>query len=307
MTIKNCWTTGRVTTTKPSADSGKDCGALTGWFNKAKITITGFWTISEVVNPKADNMYVYRNGDDANITVTNSFSMKGSQPKYTNFTEEQLRSGEIAYRLNGDQQDIAWRQTIDTDDTPTLDASSDQVHYVGEAGYSTLYDVENDWALNGDAQAYIGTVNGSALHLTEINDIPAATAVVLSGTYYNKVSISATSSTSGNVLLGSDGTVTGGDGIYALALRNDVVGFYPVASSVRIPAGKAYLKLTDSPVKAFTFSFDDDATPISPLLTSPKEDGQVFDLAGRRIANRQSSNGKQPKGIYIINGKKTVR
>ena len=37
-----------------------------------------------------------------------------------------------------------------------------------------------------------------------------------------------------------------------------------------------------------------------------KEDSSVYDLLGRKIVNRQSVNGKLPKGVYIQNGKKIV-
>ena len=37
-----------------------------------------------------------------------------------------------------------------------------------------------------------------------------------------------------------------------------------------------------------------------------KNDGSVFDLQGRKIANGTSINGNLPKGVYIVNGKKIV-
>ena len=65
-------------------------------------------------------------------------------------------------------------------------------------------------------------------------------------------------------------------------------------------AGKAYLEVTgDSPVKGFSFVFDDDEDGISPLLTSPEEEGQICNLAGQRLQKPQ-------KGINIINGKKVL-
>jgi len=41
-------------------------------------------------------------------------------------------------------------------------------------------------------------------------------------------------------------------------------------------------------------------------LISPEEEAVVYDLCGRRIANRQSSNCKLSKGIYIHNGHKVL-
>ena len=306
ITIKNCWTTGKVETTNPSASNGKDCGALTGWFNNAIISIEGFWTVADVVNPRSANTYVYRNGAGASFTISNSFSKNGEQANYTNFTDEQLANGWLCYGLNGNQSNIAWYQTIGTDANPVLDSSREKVLYVGAAEYSTMYDAANGWKLVGDAKAYIGTINGSALHLDEIADIPAGTAVVISGTYYNKVSTAATATTTGNVLKGSNGSVTGGEGIYALAIMNEKVGFYPVAANVTIPAGKAYLEYTSTggsnAVKGFTFVFDDDdPTGINEELRMKNEESSevIYNVAGQRL-------GKMQKGINIVNGKKIM-
>ena len=35
-------------------------------------------------------------------------------------------------------------------------------------------------------------------------------------------------------------------------------------------------------------------------------DGAVYDLLGRQVGNRQSLNGRLPKGVYICNGRKIV-
>lgn len=220
----------------------------------------------------------------------------------TEATDEQLASGEVAYKLGS-----AWYQTLGTDTYPTLSSASEKVLYVGAAGYSTFYDPDNDWELVGGAQAYIGILSSSSsIHLDEISDIPAGTAVVISGTYYNKVSTSATATTTGNKLLGSDGTVSGGEGIYALAIKNDVVGFYPVASSITIPEGRAYLDTNTNPVKGF-FSFEeDDATAIKAIDNEQSTDNVIYNVAGQRLQKMQNGRSTAVKGIYIVNGKKVL-
>ena len=228
-----------------------------------------------------------------------SYPMGGDKTNsYEGVTATQAATGEIAYKL-GD----AWYQTIGTDTYPELSNASEKVLYVGDAGYTTFYDAANDWELNGDAQAYIGTINGSSLHLDEIDDIPAGTAVVIGGTYYNKVSTTANATTTGNVLRGSNGSVTGdGSTIYALAQKGEPakVGFYPVGDGVKIPAGKAYLYTGSSPVKGFTFVFDDDATAVEMVNgQSSMVNGPIYNLAGQRL-------NKAQKGINIIGGKKMV-
>ncbi len=289
VSIKNCWTTGKVTTTNPSAGNGKDCGALTGWFNNAIVTIEGFWTISEVVNPRSQEAYVYRNGNGASFTITNSFSMNGSQPNYPNFTEEKLGNGWLAYNLGTD-----WSQYIGTDATPVL-STDNPVSYIGEAGYATLYDTTTGYKLNGDAQAYAAVNNGTWLSLTKIPNIPAGTPVILKGSYYNKTAAELPDINVANDLKGTDVATEADGSMYVLAVKDDVVAFYKAEGT--IPAGKAYYQ-SASGVKAFYFE-GDDATGIADIQ-SPETNGQpIYNLAGQRIQKMQH-------GINIIGGKKVL-
>ena len=221
-------------------------------------------------------------------------------------TTEAIANGQLCYAAV--QGGASFYQTIGTDDYPMPFNTSEEVNYVGDAGYTTFYDASNDWKLNGDAQAFIGsfTPSGSALHLTEIDDIPHGSAVVIGGTYYNMVSTTATANTEGNVLLGSDGTITGdGTSYYALSTLGgtEPIGFYPVASGITIPSGKAYLDLTgSSPVKGFTFVFEDDATGIESIQNSKfkiQNEGSIYNLAGQKLSKMQ-------KGINIVNGRKVL-
>ncbi len=40
---------------------------------------------------------------------------------------------------------------------------------------------------------------------------------------------------------------------------------------------------------------------------SQMEDGAIYNLAGQKIVNGQWSNGKLPRGIYIVGGKKIIK
>ena len=71
-----------------------------------------------------------------------------------------------------------------------------------------------------------------------------------------------------------------------------------------VKAGKAILDAdcipSSSPVKAFTFVFEDDATGVRTVETvSAEEAAKIFNLAGQRI-------NKLQKGINIVNGKKVL-
>ena len=156
-----------------------------------------------------------------------------------------------------------------------------------------------------DVTAYkVSAVGADYVTLEEITQAPANTPVILkatAGTYGLNVVASA-SEVTGNKLLVSDGTVTGGDGIYALASKGDpaVVGFYKVRSTVTIPAGKCYLDTNTSAPEFLGFDFNGETTGINTLnVERGTLNGEVYNLNGQRVA--------QPtKGLYIVNGKKVV-
>ena len=103
-----------------------------------------------------------------------------------------------------------------------------------------------------------------------------------------------------NQLKVSDGTVTGGATIYALANKDNVVGFYPVASNVTIPDGKAYLDTSSAKhhVKGF-LALGGLADAINNIAVE-KANGTIFNIAGQKVQNITKG------GLYIVNGKKVI-
>ena len=86
---------------------------------------------------------------------------------------------------------------------------------------------------------------------------------------------------------------------YVLQTLNEKQAFYQVDSSnpVSAPAYRAYLTVSDSPVKAFFFN-SDDADAIQ-AVEAEQTKTAIFNLAGQRI-------NKLLKGVNIINGKKVI-
>ena len=206
-------------------------------------------------------------------------------------TPEDIVNGKLAYVMG-------FKQLIGTDEYPSP-LNAEEVNYVGDAGYATMYDKANDWALNGGATAYIAAFDGKYLQLTEVEDVPAGAAVILKGSYYNKLATTATSDVTANELLGTDAEMVSDGTQYCLAKYDDTVGFYRVAEGTAIAAGKAYYQST-SGVKAFYFG-DGDATGISDVNVDVNlnENGAIYNIAGQRL-------NKVQKGINIINGKKVL-
>lgn len=168
--------------------------------------------------------------------------------------------------------------------------------------YVTLADVSIPSALT----AYIVTdVNEKSVSMKPVTNVPANTAIIINGKYkYEKSSYylalmdDDADDVSENKLLASDGTVVGGDGVYALANKsNNGVGFYPVGSNVTIPKGKAYLP-APAGVKGFLALEEDVTTSISNVETSSERAITIYNLAGQKVESMKAG------GFYIVNGKK---
>ena len=75
--------------------------------------------------------------NDHRATFTNCYETKKSDyssPGITTISEEKLKSGEIAYKLNGDQSDGTWGQVIGTEDYPHFRKYSKTVYYDSATG-----------------------------------------------------------------------------------------------------------------------------------------------------------------------------
>ena len=111
---------------------------------------------------------------------------------------------------------------------------------------------------------------------------------------------------SGNMLYGTLApTYVAADEYYGLSGN-----LFVKVNAGTVSAGKALLPasaLGSSEVKAFNFVFeDDDITGIGEVQNVQNVQGEIYNLAGQMI-NGKSVNGKLPKGIYIMNGKKILR
>ena len=176
---------------------------------------------------------------------------------------------------------------------------------LSDALYTTYCNANKNIDFEGTGvKAYtVSNVAANSVTLTEVTKAPAGTPLLLkadaAGTYALNVT-NAADAVGTNYLLVSDGTVTGGAGIYALANKAEGVGFYLVKNTVTIPVGKCYLNTGATTTKEF-YPFDfDDATAIAEVNgEGVKVNGAVYDLSGRQVQ-------KPSKGIYLINGKKVA-
>ncbi len=163
-----------------------------------------------------------------------------------------------------------------------------------------------------DLRAYIASGYNKATNqvlLTRVKDVPAGTGVFLVGqpgeTY--KIPYSTTSSIYMNFFVANlqKSTVsatTGNFSNYTFGEQAGDPGFYPVSGSTTLLAQTAYLQLPTNfvaPGVKVSVIFEEDIIDGIEDFRISNEDAEIYDLAGRRLHKAQ-------KGIYIINGKKTL-
>lgn len=193
---------------------------------------------------------------------------------------------------------------------PSTSASTSTSVVIGEAGFATLApSFAVDYSNRGDGlEAYSVSYNPSSKELTytQIDGVVAAgKAVILKGKgNYILEASSKTATVTKTGLETSDGTKKGATNIYCLANKNNIVGFYQVASTVQIPKNKAYLEIAtpaSTLAKYYSIGIGGNTTGIQAIQqNSVKADGIMYSLSGQRV-------GKDYKGIVICNGKKMIK
>jgi len=184
---------------------------------------------------------------------------------------------------------------------------------IPSSGYASLVSADKldfSSAITNVTAAYKATVatSGSGVTLTSLSGVVAtSTPIIIKGTASNTAYIPATSATatanvSGNLLSGSATDAQDIAANEAYILKGGKFCLVTDASSV--PAGKAYLlaNKVDGGANELTFVIDEEnsgTTGIEKTIVNKATDGQIYNLAGQRVA--------QPtKGLYIVNGKKVI-
>lgn len=170
----------------------------------------------------------------------------------------------------------------------------------------TTYVAPCDIEFPNELSGYIVTdVTENSVITEEILTAPKGTPVIIKanelGTYKLVKTEEVLDDVTSNKLLASDGTIKGGNNIYAMAVKSQV-GFYRVKDTVTIPAGKAYLVWEEAPAgnaKEF-IPMGGETTGITNIAGENGNAKKVYyNLNGMRV-------DKPQKGIYIVNGKKVI-
>ena len=148
-----------------------------------------------------------------------------------------------------------------------------------------------------DFTAYVPTgVNSTktSVATAEVTSVPAGTALLIKGDAgeYNVTIAASAEAPATNLFQVSDGTVTGGDDIFAYS--KSALKFKKVASTVTIPSGKCYLQIEGVSGDALDLDFEGEATAI--------ENVNANDNANAAAPVKVIKNGKLYIGNYNVAG-----
>lgn len=185
---------------------------------------------------------------------------------------------------------------------------------VTSAGFAT-YCSENALDFSGKTiQAFVGTLEGTSLTFSPINQVPANTGVLLyAGGATQDITeeipiITSAPAVEDNCLEGVNEatTITASDYILSPGSgAGDGVGFYRAGSHTSLAAHRAYIPaLTAGRVKGFAMRLNnadgiEDLDVDLNLNLDLDHNAEIYNLAGQRVSKAQ-------KGLYIINGKKVM-
>ena len=230
----------------------------------------------------------------------------------TNSTQTQGDAKPTAY------QECKWTVTADGDVTITPTKGL-HIYYITlkKAKDVTTITPANDWSTyvttkaldfskaTDGLKAYAATAAaGGKVTLEEVGAVPAGTPLMLIGTAGTEYQVPVATSASApakNMFEAGDGTTVFDGTTYDYILYTDQK-FYQIGSG-SVAVGKAYLHCDSDPTAGsapyLTLDFGGNVTGIGEIKSQKIENGQFFDLQGRKVA--------QPsKGLYIVNGKKVV-
>ena len=193
-----------------------------------------------------------------------------------------------------------------TDNFPSFTPASADVDdaTIGEDGWSTLYaaDAALDFSGIQGLTAYTANLNGSTVTLTQVDNVPVRTGVMLKGepkTTYRIPRI-ASSDTNKGYLIGTTQNTSYDEyaptyGIFVF----DNNEFKFVKKTEGVVAARTPYVVASNDFASLNIVLEGEATGIKDIEHSTLNIEHYYDLQGRRV-------NKPTKGMYIVDGKKVV-
>lgn len=136
--MDNCYSTGTII-------GQKECGALSGWLGSNSPVVRNCWSTATVTAYENESKYMFRH---SNGVADNCYCTYGAQGNIIEFDD--VESGSLCYKLNGDQSSIAWTQNLGEDAAPTFMPGHKQVYPGKELDCDGSYDATEMTFTNED-------------------------------------------------------------------------------------------------------------------------------------------------------------
>lgn len=286
VTIKN----GTIAATPTNAQSVFTIDVTAGTLQSASGKYIGVSTNSNGLKASDDAdayKHTFSIDEGGNAVIAATFEGSTMTLRY-NYASNQER---FRYYKSGQQAIQLYKFVADEEDATVT---------ITSAGYATYCSEKDLDFSNTGLTAYKATITGTEVSFTEVKQVPAGQGVLLKGakgTYSVPVAANAAALT-GNALIGvTEQTTVNESGIFVLLNGDSGVGFYKTtANAFTVGAHTAYIPAL--PNSSRDFIAVDETTAIK-AVESQQQDGEIYNLAGQRVAKAQ-------KGLYIIGGKKVV-
>jgi len=303
--IRNCVNIGNITSTNAAPYAGGLCCYL----GNSENTIQNFVNLGKVTGHLGGN--IGRMMGNVKGIIDLSETEEKTQGIVEGLTADDITNGVLTYYINNAAGQEVFFQTLGQDPFPLPFSSSQSVKQfsIPDAGYAT-YVAEGNVQFPATVEAYVViSTEKSWASLSDIKEAPANEPVLVKGTSgkycYNPAAEAEKPAV--NLLIAATNDIISDGTQYCLANEKQGIGFYKVTVGSTIPAGKAYLAITDNKAREFYSLVPDGETSISEELRVKSEESAnaVYDLSGRRINFQLSTfNSQLKKGIYISNRKK---
>ena len=266
----------------------------------------GYVTL-EVTSAGYDDGFKFNYFNYYNSNVNNDWGANNSG-KLSNAASNYIVAADGVYELRADFNTWDWEDPVRV----TVSAS---VGSYGMATFSSAYPLDFTGITTVSAYTITAASNGNLTKTQVTGMVPANTGLYIEGDVDASADVPTTiytGSVGKNMLVAaaSETKIYQEDGDntnYILTVKTiggdvDTPKFYRVngTSGNNVSVGKAYLQIPTASAAREILWFDDDVTAIENLTPAlNKVEGVVFDLQGRRVMN-------PTKGLYIVNGKKTI-
>ncbi|MBR4364622.1 MAG: starch-binding protein [Prevotella sp.] len=252
-------------------------------------------------------VYAYAWNDNGPVTaawpgeeMTASTDTKYGFTVYTLSFNSYTAPTKVQFNVGNDSHKI---DNLDFTDGMTYEGVTFEDFTVTDAGWATAKTTNNVTFTDVEGlKAYIATLSGTTVTLTEATTVPANTPIVLKGVSAKAAVVETADAVANNALTWYDEYKVNDDyaHIYALTIdKNDgKAKFARVENGVTF-SNKAVIELIGATAReSFDVVFAGETTGINAIVAEQNAEG-IYNMNGQRVT-------APTKGLYIVNGKKII-